>query len=337
LGSEGSDVRVYAAIVLGGSILFAAPRAAGQNVRPTTPFDARHFDPHDPRERPQEGPVEERPAEERPTELFPRAPMARAAGWMLAPEPAPSDREAQAEERLERYFDDVLNEDRMQAVGANGWYSEMQRAMRRAFDPNMREVERERRAPMNALGRLVDELRRYANGPEPPQDNRGAPPPEVWNDHHDDVTQAALEMQDQMNLLNAPVTWYRVDIRVTQNPEGVVSAAWVIRSSGYTALDDAALRAVREGTVTLPPPPDRVVGTEQAIRSDWAFEAGDVATYWTTAGCVDDPVDGGYQCAAGGRGIVRTRIRLLRVVDAEHESFEARRLRRRGRPPILHP
>jgi len=80
-----------------------------------------------------------------------------------------------------------------------------------------------------------------------------------------------------------------------------------------------------------------VVGERQAIRSDWAFEMGDVATpiicmtsSGPTAGvsCVDDPVQG-LMCAFAGRGIVRTRVRLLAVVDAAHLTSEERRSARR--------
>jgi TonB family protein len=256
-------------------------------------------------------------------DLFPTLSLARAAGWMLAPEPR--DEEGRAEDQLDRYFDRTVREDQVTAGDVDGWYYDMRRRMRRAFRPDMEEAERERRAGMGPLARLVDELGRYRNGPEKPIDLPNTMPPEVANDHFDRDTQAVLEWMDQINLLNAPTNWYRVDLRVVQNPEGVVSAAWVLESSGVDALDDAALDAVRSGTVELPPPPARIVRDRFAIASDWAFEAADVATYWNTAGCVDDPVQGGVQCAVLGRGLYRTRIRLLRVVDAEHPSMEERR------------
>ena len=89
--------------------------------------------------------------------------------------------------------------------------------------------------------------------------------------------------------------------------------------------------------MALLPPPENVVGERQAIRSDWAFEMGDVATpilCFTPAGptmdvsCVDDPIQG-LMCAVAGRGIIRTRVRLLAVVDATHLTPEERRAARR--------
>lgn len=275
------------------------------------------------------------PGEPGPHDIRPSVPMAEAAGWIFPPEPAPSGREEQAEEALDRYFDEQLRRDRLAHVGANPWYYAMQRAMRRSFRPDMERVEERRRAPMNPVARVFDELSRYAPGPEPPQDVPGQPPPEVASSHLSREEQEALELQEWMNLNNAPVTWYRVEIRVVQNPEGVVGGAWVTRSSGYPELDRQAIDAVVEGAERIPPPPPEVVGDRQAIRTDWAFEAGDVATYWNTAGCADDPVGGGVQCAANGRGIVRTRIQLLDVLDALNPSFEERRTEARRNPPRL--
>jgi len=321
------------AMVAGAAVLAPAP-AFAQNGQPPARAPGTVGQPLGQVERSEEV---EQPAEPGPADLMPTLPLASAAGWILRPEPAPAGREEVAEENLERYFDDQLNEDRLAHLGADPWYHDMMRAMRRQFDPNMREVERQRRAPMNVAGRVIDEMGRYASGPEPPQDARGAPPPEVANGHLMADEQAMLEYMDQVSLLNAPVTWYRVDVRVTHNPEGVVSAAWVIDSSGYPSLDEEALRAVRAGAASAPPPPGQVTEGRDAIQSDWAFEAGDVATYMNQVGCVEDPVRGGMQCAAGGRGIVRTRLRLLRVHDATRESFEERRARVRHRPPRLHP
>jgi TonB family protein len=279
---------------------------------------------------------DEQPEDPGPVDVRPSVEMAEAAGWILRPDPEPSGREELAEEALDRYFHEELQQDRLSAVGAHGWYYTMMREMRRSFEPDMGEVEDTRRAPMNPIARVVDELGRYRNGPEPPQDPVGMPPPEVINSHLSAEEQAALQMADWYNLNNAPVTWYEVRVRVIQNPEGVVSAAWVTGSSGYPTLDRQALAAVTEGARRLPPPPPEVVGDRQAIQTDWAFEAGDVATYYGQAGCVDDPVHGGYQCAGPfGRGLVRTRIRLVGVVDAENESFEARRARARQNPPRL--
>ncbi len=275
------------------------------------------------------------PSPPQPPRLFPRLALARAAGWMLDRAPAPASRDERAEQNLERWFDDQLDHDRMSAVGAAPYYHDMMRSMRRAFRPDMGALRAERRANMSPLGIVWDELSRYARGPEKPQDAPGTVPTELQS-QFDAEEQHDLEVMDQMSLLNAPVTWYRVDLRVTQNPEGVVSAVWLLHSSGYHTLDDAALAAVRDGAVRLPPPPAALSRGRDAIESDWAFEAGDVATYWNTGGCVDDPVHGGMQCAGLGRGLVRTRIRLLRVVDAAHPTSDERRGRvpERRRPAV---
>ncbi len=292
---------------------------------------------------PEEPPLDAEPEHgpPRPAELLPRGPLARAAGWFLDPEPSPGTREERAEAELDSWLAREINGDRMSALGAAPWYSDVSRAMRRAFDPDMGELERQRRAPMGAIARAVDELRRYAQRPGQPQGGaRAQLPPEQGAQGRSGTTEGrdmarALDDLDSRNFLNAPVTWYGVEVRVTHSPEGAVAAAWVVRSSGYSSLDRAALDAVRGGAVAIAPPPPEVVGARDAVRSDWLFEAGDVATRITDAGCIDDPVHGGVQCAALGRGIVRTRIRLLRVVDATHETPEERRSRVRANPGTL--
>lgn len=277
----------------------------------------------------------------RRAELLPRGPLARAAGWFLDPEPAPGTREELAEAALDAWFGRELNGDRMSALGAAPWYSDVGRSMRRAFHPDLGELQRQRRAPMGTIARVVDELRRYAQAPGQPQGGPSAQmPPEQSAQAAGGTSDArglasALDDLDARNFLNAPVTWYGVEVRVVHNPEGEVSGAWVVRSSGYSSLDRAALDAVRSGVMALMPPPAEVVGARDAIRSDWLFEAGDVATRVTDAGCVDDPVHGGVQCAVLGHGIVRTRIRLLRVVDGTHRTPEEGRARVRANPPTL--
>ncbi len=318
---------VLGALAAGAAVAFVCAPAAAQDREPAQVLGESGQ--ANRREEPE-------PGEPGPVDIRPSVPMAEAAGWMFRPEPEPSGREERAEEELDRYFDDQLQQDRMAHLGANPWYFTMMREMRRGFRPDMERVEERRRAPMNPVARVFDELGRYAPGPEPPQDVPGQAPPEIANSQLEPDEQRMLELAEWMNLNNAPVTWYRVEVRVIQNPEGVVGGAWVTRSSGYPELDQQALAAVSDGASRLPPPPPEVVGDRQAIRSDWSFEAGDVATYWGQAGCVDDPVQGGVQCAGPfGRGIVRTRVRLLRVVDAENEPFEVRRQRARDNPPRL--
>ena len=277
----------------------------------------------------------------RRAELFPVGPLARAAGWFLDPEPSPGTREERAEAELDAWLASEINGDTMGVLGAAPWYSDAGRAMRRAFRPDISELTRQRRAPMGTIARVVDELRRYAQAPSAPQGGPNAQLPPEQSGQASSGTADGRELAraaddlDARNFLNAPVTWYGVEVRVTHSPEGNVSAAWVVRSSGYSSLDRAALDAVRNGAAALPPPPAEVVGTRDAIRSDWLFEAGDVATRVTDAGCVDDPVQGGVQCAVLGHGLVRTRIRLLRVVDGAHETPEERRARVRANPPTL--
>lgn len=294
--------------------------------------------------------LEPEPAAPEPgdVQLFPRLPLARAAGWLLPPEPSPSDREEQAEAELEAYFDGELHRDRLAAGVVDGWYHVTGRAMRQRFRPDRQALERERHAGMTPLQILYDELRRHAAPRERPMDVPGQTPPELRaavTDRTDREQAVEQEWWDWCNALNSPTTWYRVDLRVTHNPEGVLSAVWVHRSSGYRSLDEAALQAAREGSIALDPPPERVVGERQAIQSDWAFELGDVATpiaCMNQSGaaaqlmCVDDPIHG-TMCAIAGRGIVRTRVTLLGVVDAEHESEAERRARRRADPDRSRP
>jgi TonB family protein len=296
------------------------------------------------------GPNEPEPSADDPDapeqpNLFPRWELARAAGWLLPPEPSPSNRDEQGEASLEGYLDQEVMNDRIESGDVDAWYYDVARAMRQEFRPDRDAVEHERRAGMSAIQLLYDELRRYARGPERPQDVPGQILPEMrggglTTDPTDRRAAVEQEWWEWCNALNAPVTWYRVDLRVTHNPEGQLSAVWVLRSSGYRSLDRAALAAARSGSVDLRPPPDGMVGDRQAIRSDWSFEMGDVAMYPAcmrpdgdgavgTVSCVEDPVLG-TMCSVGG--IIRTRLRLLAVVDATHLTPEERRAARRADP-----
>jgi len=337
-------------------LLATAPSVAWANLGDRVPTPPGALDPGSPSPAAPNGvapgpqsPSDEEPEpgseEPGPLPLFPRVPLGRAAGWLLPPEPQPSDREEEAEANLERYFDERLGRDRIESGMVDGWYHGVGRSMRQAFAPDRGRVEAERHRGMTLLQRAFDELRRYAAGPERPQDVPGLTPEmrggtALNTDPTDRRATVEQEYWDQCNALNGAVTWYRTDLRVTHNPEGDLSAAWVLRTSGIGALDDAALEAARSGSVELPEPPSNVVGDRQAIRSDWAFEMGDVATPWfcmtnplnpAPVGevmCVEDPVQG-LQCAILGRGIVRTRVRLLAVVDADHQTPEERRAARR--------
>jgi TonB family protein len=302
-------VRAFARAVLGLWAVVAPARALAIDTESETPS-------------PREPPPAPEPAEPKPPpppgdlHPMPLPALGEAVGWIFPEGPDEVLTEEQAaQERLDRALGDVFSRHRMRALGADPWYQDAGRAMQRAFRPDMRELERERRAPMTPVQRVVDELARYAQPPRS-SDQPRMPPHEMRLAHNDHESLANAQAMGAHDLRNAPVTWYRVDLRVTHGPEGQLQAVWVLRSSGYRSLDEAALAAVRHRTVILEPPPSAVMADRQAIRSDWAFEAADVATYWNDAGCVDSP--GGMECAAAGRGITRTRIRLLRVLDAQH-------------------
>jgi TonB family protein len=272
-------------------------------------------------------------------ELLPRLPLARAAGWVFDPEPEPDAPVDIAGARLEAWLLDQLDADGLGARGADAWYHDVGRAMRRAFRPDLEAMRAERQAPMGPVARLRDELGRYAPGPGVPQGSaRAQVAPEVSSLGNGAAmgreTARTLDDLDARSFLNAPTTWTTVEVRVVHAADGGVAGAWVERSSGLRALDQAALEAVR-AAVEASPPPARLVAGRDAVRSDWRFEAGDVATRVTDAGCVDDPVHGGVQCARLGRGLVRTRVRLLRVVDATRPSPAERRARARASPPRL--
>ena len=274
------------------------------------------------------------PAPERQIDLLPRVTLAETVGWILVPEPEPSDPEERAERELDRRLAAHVMRDSMEHVGADGWYHHLGSEIRRELRVDSNEMIRDERRGMNTLQRLVAELGRFANGPSAPQGGPATPTPEMRNPS-DPVEQWHDNYQDLMNLRNAPVNWYRVEVRITQAPDGDLLAVWVIRSSGNRVVDRVALQAVREGTTRVPPPPSEIIGQRRAIVSEWAIEIGDVATYWGQMGCVFGGVEG-QSCANGtGRGIIRTRLQLLRVIDETHPTFEEtrrdRRVRRRVR------
>lgn len=270
------------------------------------------------------------PAPERRIDLMPRVTLAETVGWILVPEPEPSDPEERAERELDRRLAAHVMRDSLEHVGASGWYHHLGSEIRRELRIDSNEMISDERRGMNVLQRLAAELGRFANGPSAPQGGAAAPTPEMRHPH-DQVEQWHDNYQDLMNLRNAPVNWYRVEVRVTQAPDGELLAVWVIRSSGNRVVDRVALAAVRSGSTRVPPPPPEIIGERRAIVSEWAIEIGDVATYWGQVGCVMGGVDG-QRCANGtGRGIIRTRLQLLRVIDDEHPTFEEARRDRRAR------
>ena len=258
---------------------------------------------------------------------MPRRTLAESAGWSLPEDPEPSDPEIAAEERENRWQRDQLGQDRLEATGADRWYHEMGRAMRRSLTVDAREVIRERRRGMSVAQRAIDELGRYAHGPNGVSDRNRNMPPVEQQPQFDATERNELRYMEQRRLTNAPVRWERVDVRVIHAPDGDLLASWIIQSSGNAVLDNAVMQAVRQGAVHMTPPPQPVVGTRLNIASEWRFEIGDVATFLTESGCVTNP-EGGVDCAALGRGLVRTRVKLLKVEDAQHVPHS-----RRGRGP----
>lgn len=265
--------------------------------------------------------------EEPPVDLFPEDTLGAMAGWELRPEPAPSTLEEQSEESLDRWMDDTLRDDAVAAGAVDGWYHGLGQAMRRAFRPDVGAMERERRAGMNPAEVVVDELGRYAQRPQQTMDPAGVAPSTLFARSRED--EAVQDGFDQRSPLHAPITWYRVELRVTHAPDGTVLAVHVTRPSGMPSMDRAAVEAVRTAAPTVPPPPPRVRGERPSFVSEWAFEVGDVATQWGVIGGVDDPVTGEQQGAALGRGVRRTSVSLVRVTDAQHPSFEERQAERR--------
>lgn len=262
-----------------------------------------------------------------PVDLFPTDTLGALAGWQLRPEPAPSTLEEQSEEGLDRWMDGVLRDDAVSAGAVDGWYHGLGQAMRRAFRPDLGAMTRERRAGMDGLEVAADELGRYAQRPQRPMDPAGVAPSTLFARSRED--EAVQDVFDQRSPLHAPITWHRMELRVTHAPDGTVLAVHVTRPSGMPSMDRAAVEALRAAAPTVAPPPPRVRGDRPSFVSEWAFEVGDVATQWGVLGSVDDPATGEQQAAALGRGGRRTSVSLLRVIDAQHPSFEERQMERR--------
>lgn len=269
---------------------------------------------------PREGPPREGP----PPDLRPPVLLAETAGWIFEDaEPIPDDPEERVEREAEAQLYRRIQEDQLRHVGGDDYYHQLSQQARRSLRVDPREVTQERRRGMSVLQRAVDELGRYASGPSAPGTVPGTAMPETQR-QFDNAERANLERMEQENLNNAPVRWYQVEIRIHQAPDGDLLAIWITRSSRNRVVDEAVLDAFRRGSARVPAPPREIVGNRRVIGSEWLVEVGDVATYLNQAGCVDDPVNGGYQCAAGGRGIVRTRMRLIRVIDATHPTWGER-------------
>ncbi|MDQ3036596.1 MAG: energy transducer TonB, partial [Myxococcota bacterium] len=264
-------------------------------------------------------------------ELFSDDALGPAVGWELRSAPRAGSLEESSEEDLDRWMDDRLREQQIGAGAVDGWYYAMRDSMRSSFRPDRGAMEAERRAGMNPLEIAADELGRYAQPPQRPIDPGGHAPQTIFSRSRED--EMAQDRFDERNPLHAPITWYRVELRVVHDRHGRVATVHVTRSSGMRSMDRAAIDAIRGGTVRLPLPPPSVVGARDTITTEWAFQVGDVATRIDTLAAVEDPDGEGMQVGALGRGVVRTSIQLLRVIDAAHPTFDERRDARRARRP----
>lgn len=236
----------------------------------------------------------------------------------------PVDDAQRAVHQAEDWLVDGQRRDAVQHGAVAPYYRELERSMRHGFTPDLAAITAERRASMTPLQIIADEMMRYGP-PEAPHDARGTPTPEMRGRTAEDVQ--ALNAFDTYSLLNAHTRWLRVEVHVEQDREGVVTRATVTHSSDSRLLDRAALTAVREAAVAHPP--EEVIGTRAAITSDWAFWAGEVVPFigamtpgggaTTGLACMEGPEGEGMQCTGLGRPLLRTRVELLDVHDAEHE------------------
>lgn len=281
------------------------------------------------------------------------------AGWILAPEPAPSERGEVAEAALEAFFDDHIVEERVQAGDVDGWYGTVGHRLDREFSPDLEAINAERRAGTSLLQQAWDELTRWGEAPSASPEQPGARPITLSATNptpgSDDLMEA--EWNEQLNPLYAPTRDWTVEVRATYGPDGDVLAAWVHRSSGLRSLDGEAVRTVR--ATPGPPPPDGVLGARTALRADWRFTAMEPAPLFNL-GMVPGLALGGAlfldiasrmtmllvhqlidlvgealaddtvceEMIVPGCSGARSRIELLRVVDATHLTPEERRAAR---------
>jgi TonB family protein len=227
----------------------------------------------------------------------------------------PIDESAEAVQRAEDGLADGQRRDAVRLGLVDGWYAELGRSMRHEFHPDLVAIESERRSGMSIPEIALDELSRY--GPaEAPRGPSSVYTPEMRATTPED--QQTLQQFEQQSLLNAHTRWTRVEVHVIQDRTGHVLEATVTHSSDSRSLDRAALAAITSTAISRAPPTG-VLGERQTIDSDWAFWAGEVVPYIGQAGCIEGPDGTGLQCSALGRPLLRTRVVLLDVHDAEHE------------------
>ena len=238
-----------------------------------------------------------------------------------ADDPGPIDQTEVAVRTAEEWLADGQRRDGIAHGVVSGYYAEMGRSMRAQFHPDLVAMTDERRRGMSIPEIALDELGRYGP-PEAPRGPASVYTPEMSAAHPEDPSEVAVQQQFEIHsLLNAHTTWHRTEVHVIQDREGHVLSATVTHSSGSHVLDTAATAAITAAAIAATPPA-AVLGERQTIDSDWSFWAGEVVPYVGDMGCTEGPDGQGLQCSALGRPMLRTRVVLLDVHDAEHERVE---------------
>lgn len=230
----------------------------------------------------------------------------------------PVDATEEAIRRAEDWLVDGQRQDAVRAGIVSGYYAELGRSMRGQFQPDLVAIESERREGMSLPEIALDELERYGP-PEAPRGPASVYTPEVRTTSPEDAQ--TLQQFEIQSMLNAHTRWSRVEVHVIQSRTGEVLSATVTHRSDSHTLDRAAIAAVTSAALDHPPP-EGVLGERQTIDSDWSFWAGEVVPYIGQAGCTEGQDGQGLQCTAMGRPMLRTRVVLLDVHDAEHERRE---------------
>lgn len=249
----------------------------------------------------------------------------------------PIDQTAVAIHDAEEWLSDGLRRDAIVHGVVSPYYSEMGRSMRSSFHPDLVAIEGERRRGMSIPEIALDELSRYGP-PEAPRGPASVYTPEMSAAHPEDPSEVQAQQQFEIqSMLNAHTRWQRVEVHILQDRTGHVLRATVTHSSESHTLDGAAMAAVTEAATARPPPPPAVMGERQTIDSDWSFWCGEVVPYAGQAGCIEGPDGQGLQCTALGRPLLRTRVVLLDVHDAEHDRVERPRRHRVRAHPVETP
>lgn len=286
------------------TILWLAPALAAAQPPPAAPSPSPAPPPAPP------------PSTSPPPSLSPDAVAAGSADSI-----GPVDETELAVRRAEDWLADGQRRDAIHHGVVDGWYTEVGRSMRSGFHPDLVAITDERRRGMSLPEIALDELARYGP-PEAPRGPSSVYTPEMAAPHPEDPSEvAAMQQFEIQSMLNAHTRWQRVEVHVVQDRTGHVVSATVTHSSDSHTLDAAALEAITSAAIARPPP-EGVLGERQTIDSDWSFWCGEVVPYIGQAGCTEGPDGQGLQCSALGRPLLRTRVVLLDVHDAEHERAE---------------